>query len=625
MAATSGSYSYSAQVIGRQTMNVPGYSITLTRKGTIPSSYTISSVTIQKTFSQGSFNKFKICTGDTNAGTLLSQALTAEVSGTETINSEFHNAIKANLTAETERVTLFGVGGSSGELQSGSMIVITVNWKTAADSDSATSFTCASSVNLGEELTIKGTAALSSYTHTLTIKFGSATKSGSITSDGTTVANGIVGSVTPPASFANQIPDKASGTATVTLTTKKGSTTIGSKSKNVTVVVPDTDEYRPTIGTISIAPQRRGNIGGTNYTLQNYSFANISATASAKYGATLKNIAFFGQDIDKKSYGSDTSLTGTRSTGVFSVAGTFTYTITATDSRGRTKTVTSDPITVTAYNRPSYQSLSVSRCTSGGDLTPTGMYGVVRGSVSYTPVGSNQMNVKIEVKNTDEAYPTTPLYTGAFSNGWILQDSQHRLYELSAANRYTARFTFSDEVVTLDPVEVNIPAAYILMRWEPQNSAFGYGCYPTGKKRVEIADDWGLYHKGVDILSVLSTHEWLSCPVLWESTAAWSSGTLTEVTKDLSEWQVVEAVISSGATGILTKGDNNIFRGVCFGGADGGFIAYMIIITRNSATSLTMNRFEQVQVSHSKSPTVGPIPTPTTPNGVVKLIGIKHV
>lgn len=625
MAATSGSYSYSAQVIGRQTMNVPGYSITLTRKGTIPSSYTISSVTIQKIFSQGSFNKFKICTGDTNAGTLLSQALTAEVSGTETINSEFHDAIKANLTATAERVTLFGVGGSSGELQSGSMIVITVNWKTAADSDSATDFdfTSGSSVNLGGNITISGTGASASYTYSLSLKLGSATITGTIVRDGKSVSGRIslTGDETIEA-LAGQITTDVSKAGKVTLTTYKSGSSIGSKSKSVTIVVPDTDEYRPTFSATSVTPQRRGNIGGTNYTLQNYSFANISATASAKYGATLKNIAFFGQDIDKKSYGSDTSLTGTRSTGVFSVAGTFTYTITATDSRGRTKTVTSDPITVTAYNRPSYQSLSVSRCTSGGDLTPTGMYGVVRGSVSYTPVGSNQMNVKIEVKNTDEAYPTTPLYTGAFSNGWILQDSQHTLYELLAANRYTARFTFSDEVVTLDPVEVNIPAAYILMRWEPQNSAFGYGCYPTGKKRVEIADDWGLYHKGVDILSVLSTHEWLSCPVLWESTTAWSSGTLTEVTKDLSEWQVVEAVVSSGATGILTKGDNNIFRGVCFGGADGGFIAYMIIITRNSATSLTMNRFEQVQVSHSKSPTVASI---TTQYGVVKLIGIKHV
>ena len=148
------------------------------------------------------------------------------------------------------------------------------------------------------------------------------------------------------------------------------------------------------------------------------------------------------------------------------------------------------------------------------------------------------------------------------------------------------------------------------------------GGYDTcAKKRVEIADDWGLYHKGVDILSVLSTHEWLSCTVLWESTTAWSSGDQT-VEEDLSKWQVIEAIISSGATGILTKDDSNIFRGVCFGGTSGGFFAYMPLIAVNSATSLHMNRFEQVGVSYSNTPTVDSI---TTQYGVVKLIGIKHV
>lgn len=619
--ASSGEYYYSAEIIGNQTLNVPGVNITLTRGGSVPSSdYTITDVYIERTFRAARYVPFQVRVNST----IITQELDAQTGGkaySSRISSSYYSTIKTLLTGLSVVVNAYGVGGSSGELASGSTFKITISWRASGSTDSATSFTCASSVNLGEKLTITGTAASSSYTHTLTIKLlNSPTVSGDITQDSTTAADGIKGEVTPPAFFANQIPKATRGTATVTLTTKKGSTTIGSKSRTVTVVVPDTEAFRPSLSDVSVSELNQAEIDGTTYTLQNHSSAKLSATGKAKRGATIKKITFEGQDINKSASGSTDELEASRWTSVFTKAGSFSFTITVTDSRDLSTTVTTDPITVTAYTPPAYSNLTISRCTSSGDISHTGTYGVLRGSASYTRLGSNNLSMTVETREGDGAY--SQLYSGAFSGGWLLQNNQGTLYELAASSYYYARLTFTDQVVTLDPIEIKIPAAYILMRWEPQNSAFGYGCYPTGKKRVEIADDWGLYHKGVDILSVLSTHEWLSCPVLWESTTAWSSGTLTDVENDLSKWQVIEAIISSGATGILTKDDSNIFRGVCFGGTSGGFFAYMPLIAVNSATSLHMNRFEQVAVSHSGTPTVDSI---TTQYGVVKLIGIKHV
>lgn len=608
--ASTGTVTYSAEVIGNQSISISGFSISLSRSGSFPSTaYTITKVVVQRAFRNSSSYGFQIH-ADTASGTILSQAIDAQTGGgvvsSTSISSSYFNDIKSKLTSATETVVLRSVGTASehasGELKSGSIFKIVITWKNA---DVAATLTLgSSSVACGSSLSVSGSSASSSNTYTVAITLAGTTWSTNIsTFSGTTVS----GSISVASSRASLIPNASSASATVTLTTKNGNTTIGTSTKTVTVTVPNSEDYLPKFRSYSATPQNKGTINGVEYVLQNYSYATIAATATAGTGATVKSISVTGPNLSKTVSSSSLS----QNTGVFTQAGSAVYTIKVTDSRNRTASVTTTAITVTGYVKPTCQNLTVKRCTSDGDISATGTRAVVQGTPAYTAIGTNKLNAKIEIREATGEYGSTPQYNDTYVNGWIIQNGNSD-YTFDADKRYIIRFTFSDEVVINTPVEIELSTAFILMRWEPQNSAFGYGCYPTGKKRVEIAEDWGLYHKGFDVLS---------CPVLWESTTAWSSGDQT-VTKDLSEWQVVEAVISSGATGILTKGDNNIFRGVCFGGADGGFIAYMIMIAVNSATSLTMNRFEQVQVSHSKSPTVASI---TTQYGIVKLIGIKHV
>lgn len=99
---------------------------------------------------------------------------------------------------------------------------ITANTTVTLDSIPRASSVTASNAELGKASVIQISRASSSFTHTLTYAFGSAT--------GTIVSKTASTSVTwnPPLSLANQIPKAVTGTCTITCTTYNGSTNIGS-------------------------------------------------------------------------------------------------------------------------------------------------------------------------------------------------------------------------------------------------------------------------------------------------------------------------------------------------------------------------------------------------------------
>jgi len=129
--------------------------------------------------------------------------------------------------------------------------------------------------------------------------------------------------------------------------------------------------------------------------------------------------------------------------------------------------------------------------------------------------------MKVEAKAFNGSYPTTPMYNGEYVP---LLTPDITTYPFSNDTKYMIKVTFYDNVTSIDPVEIQLSSAEALMRWEPERNAFSYGCYPTGSNRVEIADNWGLYHNGYDTFTA---------PVLWSSDTGWASGNIT-VTNDFS-------------------------------------------------------------------------------------------
>ena len=145
-----------------------------------------------------------------------------------------HNADGTKTLATSARITHDQFSSSS---QSYSQALTTIPRAT-------TPTVSASSVDMGKSITINMARASSSFDHTLTYKFGSAT--GTIGSDlGTSKA------WTVPLSLASQIPKGTSGTCTITCKTYNGSTLIGTKTVSFTAKVPSS--VVPTIGSVAVA------------------------------------------------------------------------------------------------------------------------------------------------------------------------------------------------------------------------------------------------------------------------------------------------------------------------------------------------------------------------------------
>lgn len=213
------------------------------------------------------------------------------------------------------------------------------------------------SFTAGTAKTINLPRASASFTHAVTYTFGSA--SGTIASNATTSATW-----TPPLTLLNQIPNAVSGTGTIKVVTKDGSTTVGTKTANFTLtagsgIVPTVGEVRWDDDNTTV----RDNIG---VFLQNLSrVKGYVDDASGVYGSTIrtKNVRVSG------------TLIGEGVPIQPQIAGTITASGEVTDSRGRVGSLSKN-FTVVAYSPPSLgtNSWSVDRANSSNVVDSQGTY-----------------------------------------------------------------------------------------------------------------------------------------------------------------------------------------------------------------------------------------------------------
>ena len=160
-------------------------------------------------------------------------------------------------------------------------------------------------------------------------------KMGSYSATQTLEAGELETTYTVPIAWLNAIPSAASGAASCTLTTYVDGTARGSRSMAFTVTAPDS--AAPTF-TARIAPAGKVTAGYYQY----LSAATVSAAnAAAQYGASITAYSITGSEGVS---GSAASIT----TAAFQTAGAHAYTISVTDSRGKTtvKAVSCDVIAV---------------------------------------------------------------------------------------------------------------------------------------------------------------------------------------------------------------------------------------------------------------------------------------
>lgn len=269
----------------------------------------------------------------------------------------------------------------------------------------------------------------SGFTDTLTVTLGNYSK---------TITSGTA--FTIPVEWMNAISG-TSATATVKVTTKSGSTTIGSKTANLKVTVPDS--VVPVINDLNISEAVAAvtNAFGERF-VQNLSQLNVSVDASGVYGSTVKS---YSVTLDGVNY-----IQQAFTSNVIKTAGKLDIKVKITDSRGRTAEDTFEMVVI-EYVEPTITSMAYIHYDSddtqngSGDCTKVTISGKV-----YSVEELNTKALKLKYKTTtDESYTerVVTLSDWDFSVDVIINNT-----DPSMTYEYIAELT--------DKINVGSPAAY---------------------------------------------------------------------------------------------------------------------------------------------------------------------
>lgn len=301
--------------------------------------------------------------------TVNSGATVWVASGTTTVSHNADGSKSISVSASfnnADRGTYLPTTGSC----SGSLKLTTIPRATTPSIDKP-------SLECGSAIKISGTSASSNFSHKVYVTWnGTKTQIGTIASGTTTPSF----SYTIPTDWEKNIPDSTSGIATFTLETISGSTSVGSKTVNATIKVRS--GVVPSIGTVSISDTNSICAGIGQY-VQSQSKLKFSIATSGNQGSTITSVStkFNGQTYSGSTF----------TTQAIQNSGTLSYTITVTDSRGRTATK-SGSVNVVAYNPPSLTNVSAKRANSSYAVDESsGTYALLHFKVGFTSLSNKNV------------------------------------------------------------------------------------------------------------------------------------------------------------------------------------------------------------------------------------------
>lgn len=367
---------------------------------------------------------------------------------------------------------------------------------------SSTLSSVTSTVNIGSSGTASWNILNSGYTYKLEITCGSAP-----TVTVNVAANTSSASFTIPTTWYSYFANATSGTATAKLSTYNGSTLVGTSTKTFTVAVASS--VKPTISAFTVNPSSSNStVNGWGVFVQGYSKANLSVTASAGTGASITSIAFSGVGVSKN------SLETTAESPVLTISGSTSYTVTVTDSRGRTATSTATRY-INPYANPAISKLEAVRCLSDGTQSDTeGTYLKARQTFTYSAVDKNTTGGSITAKNSlsikrvdykrhDTSSWTTGISSAVSGTSW---SSVFGGGNIDIAYSYDVRLTVQDALGTLNAAVLTInvpPITGFHLGFKNDRARFGGVCEKAG-----LQIDWPLDITTRRCYATLSSEGW---------------------------------------------------------------------------------------------------------------------
>lgn len=345
----------------------------------------------------------------------------------------------------------------------------------------ASSISSISGNTLGSAITVNISRASPNFTHEITYTFGNITR--------TYTGQGTSCTFTPPLSDATQIPNAVSGTATIKVQTKSGSTNIGSAvSKTFTLNVPAS--VVPTFTSLSVARVDNGVPASWGLYVAGFSKATLTINGAAgAQGSTIKGYSITGANY--------ASTKNTLTTGALP-AGTLTFTGVITDSRGRTATKSAS-ISVIVYDNPSL-TLSAQRCNSAGTIDNNGTYVRVVPSYTFASVSGKNSIVSRKFEIVGTSYSNTTCNSGAtcvIGAGAI-----------STASSYTIKGTVTDALGRTATMSVSISTAMKTFNLKANGKGAAFGKMAESDNVLDVA--WKLNVRGDIQLS--GSVKWGQCP-----------------------------------------------------------------------------------------------------------------
>ena len=310
----------------------------------------------------------------------------------------------------------------------------------------------ASTVNLSLRVTVYNAA----YTNYITIKNGSTaylSLTGRTWTAGT-ASRTITLTSAERTTLLNAMASLKSFTATIELVTKSGNTQIGNASTCTCTISTTEANSGPTLSGFTFADSYSTTTaitGNDQVLIQSYSRLTVTpGTATAKNGASIASYSAVCSGVTKS------NTTGAAlSLGTIGTSGTRDITLTVTDSRGYTASVTKS-VTVVPYSKPKVNSVSLRRTNE----IETEMQLVFNGSISAITVDGAQKNSLLYVRyrykltsaSSYNAY--TSILASVTANGTSFSFSNLELCNLNAEASYDFHLQIRDKLDSLTSLDL---------------------------------------------------------------------------------------------------------------------------------------------------------------------------
>lgn len=346
----------------------------------------------------------------------------------------------------------------------------------------ATTPTVSGTLSLGSSITISTSGrASTNFTHNLYYSWGSQVIDSLIASGVTTSKAWTI-----PKTLAEYIQGGTSGTMFLKCVTYNGSTVVGTKTLTLTISVPNTAEFQPTIQSISTAeanslPIARYVVGKTQLT--------VSVTAVGAYVSGSSNRNSFPVKavvtVDGVNYNvtlsQSSASTWSIKTNLLMSAGSKSGTVTITDSRGRSVSKTFS-YTVYEYSVPVISRFTANRCLEDGTLNEGGTYILLGLNTTISSVDNkNAKTYKIVYESGGNEVTLESGTLSAYTNNVLSYNSYSDGVTFSVDNSWVVRVYVYDSFNADTPAvaSVIVPTEASFMDWRTNGKGFAFGKVST--------------------------------------------------------------------------------------------------------------------------------------------------